>query len=192
MWLLSLSFILLSRNELTAVDSPQRKASLYRLTNVDRTHQFRFRDNAHHVSFYRHSSLTANSSCWSIWVCKCVNLTWCTFFPLILLFPNFLSCNSHIFILIPSSLACGPSQQSRFYSVVTSRLGTCSPSHAEGHCPIVGSERVSWDQYLGQVPNRRETSPITCLAPLYLLPWTFPLYQQKDHLNQAVSNVRTL
>lgn len=39
-----------------AIDSPQKKAWLYRLTNVDmtRAQHFRLKDNAHllHVSFY--------------------------------------------------------------------------------------------------------------------------------------------
>lgn len=53
--LLSLSFILFSRNELKAVDSPQRKARLYRFTNVDRSRTQQFNSKTMLTSSIYHS-----------------------------------------------------------------------------------------------------------------------------------------
>lgn len=113
---LSLSSILCSRNELTATDNPWREAWLTASAHCTDTHslicigpwpsrtQFRLGDNARPLltSFYLHSSLTANFSCWSIK--GCINLNWytCTFFlsdiwSASMLFPFLWSWNSHIF-----------------------------------------------------------------------------------------------
>lgn len=98
----------------------------------------------------------------------------------------FLSFNSLIFNLI-SLVECYVLTLQSF--PCTNRLGT----YVLCRKPL--SYCWQWKCLLGLVfrsgtKQERDLSPITCLAPLYLLPWPFPQYQQRDHLNQAASNVR--
>ncbi len=156
---------------------PQRTTWLYRLTNVNRTRaqQFRFEHNAQplHVSFYLCGSLTANYSCWSIWDNKCINLSWYIYIYIFCI-NQFSLCFSTLWVLIIIFLTL--SLHVLFWKVIVFTLWSFSCTEGLGaHSPILCCWQ--WTCLLGLVfrsgsKQERDLSPITCLAPLYLLLWT--------------------